>query len=79
MSQLSLFPNNLREEKLIQQALGLTITVYIVCQKCESVIKIDPHIPIHSRDYMDKNWIFLGSNTYQVIAKDCNKCSVIKL
>jgi hypothetical protein len=79
MSQLSLFPNTLRQEKLIQQAEGLTITVYIVCQNCKRVVKIDPHIPIHSKEYMDKNWIFIGNNNYEVIAKDCTKCTVIKL
>jgi hypothetical protein len=62
--QLSLFPKNLSEELKQKQADGKLVEVVFHCEFCKYTTAIKPHIPIHSWDWMDKNWTKIAHNKY---------------
>lgn len=77
--QLSLFPKNLSEDRLIKQAEGLTVTVVAYCRHCHTTNTIGPHIPIHSIEWMRRNWKETETNVFRVEGFCSRQCELSAL
>lgn len=78
-TQLSLFPKNVAEDRFILIAEGKTVTISFECKVCGKGFTIGPHKPIHSIEWMDRNWVKISERNYYVLGNACSRQCELKL